>query len=335
VRHIWNWITKNSDALQGAAAVIVTLSALVALPIWLGRFAGSDARVVVDSDPGTMPQDLSDWSDDAARVLDPDGFDLSKTGLKAWRLDQMRSLMSSPTAQGLRDPRVNPRRIGRLSLQVQNQSPTTISGVRIRLDEISNVWDVSINGTFIEDKVAREFRDRIGPVHGLQSLVLPELPPIPPESILNVLVYGDMEFARPSISVQGATLTTENVVKMRDSWALRLYRDPFPIYILLVFSLFILYPVIAGTWPHVRRRIIKRAGPGIIYDLACAEAKLDNGDQALWLLQKAFQLGYTDTAHAEKDEDLTSIRGRQEFKDLTKRQGREDMRAGRKQPLDG
>jgi hypothetical protein len=51
-----------------------------------------------------------------------------------------------------------------------------------------------------------------------------------------------------------------------------------------------------------------------LYNIACCEALLGNGKEALEHLQKAVATGYTNVDHMEKDEDLKSLRDLDEFK---------------------
>ena len=44
------------------------------------------------------------------------------------------------------------------------------------------------------------------------------------------------------------------------------------------------------------------------YNLACAQARQGHEEQALASLTKAVELGYSDAAHAQEDDDLASLR---------------------------
>jgi len=50
-----------------------------------------------------------------------------------------------------------------------------------------------------------------------------------------------------------------------------------------------------------------------LYNIACCEALLGNGKEALEHLRKAVATGYTNADHMEKDEDLKSLRNLDEF----------------------
>lgn len=52
------------------------------------------------------------------------------------------------------------------------------------------------------------------------------------------------------------------------------------------------------------------------YNLACAQARLGKTDEALASLKKAIELGYDESDHMAADEDLASLAGTKEFKEL-------------------
>jgi tetratricopeptide (TPR) repeat protein len=53
-----------------------------------------------------------------------------------------------------------------------------------------------------------------------------------------------------------------------------------------------------------------------LYNLACAEARLGNIDQALKYFKDSIQNGYSDVEHIKKDTDLDSLRNNEEFKNI-------------------
>lgn len=63
----------------------------------------------------------------------------------------------------------------------------------------------------------------------------------------------------------------------------------------------------------------------VLYDLACCLARLGKNDPAMATLEKAVAAGWTDVWHAQKDEDLASLRGRDEFKKLLERMEKTDF----------
>jgi predicted esterase len=64
---------------------------------------------------------------------------------------------------------------------------------------------------------------------------------------------------------------------------------------------------------------IRDDSPGVWYNLACAAARMGDAKQALSALETAVDRGFGDAAHLLADEDLESLRKRQEFQRLVER----------------
>ena len=78
-----------------------------------------------------------------------------------------------------------------------------------------------------------------------RAIIIPELPPIPPDGILTVVLYGKTTF-RPEVSLAASGVSTkiETLTKIKDSWFVSLYNDPLPLLGFapaLSFVLFLLY----------------------------------------------------------------------------------------------
>ena len=52
------------------------------------------------------------------------------------------------------------------------------------------------------------------------------------------------------------------------------------------------------------------------YNLACARARLGDAKPAMAALEAAVESGFSDAAHLRRDEDLASLRDREEFRRL-------------------
>ena len=59
------------------------------------------------------------------------------------------------------------------------------------------------------------------------------------------------------------------------------------------------------------------------YDLACVEGLTGHPDKAIDCLKKAFDYGYADFRHMERDTDLDSIRSLPQYKDFLARKERD------------
>jgi tetratricopeptide (TPR) repeat protein len=63
-----------------------------------------------------------------------------------------------------------------------------------------------------------------------------------------------------------------------------------------------------------RARLLAPKDPTVAYNLACAQARAGEKDNALKTLAEAVELGFTDGAHIKKDADLDSVRETEEYK---------------------
>ena len=71
-----------------------------------------------------------------------------------------------------------------------------------------------------------------------------------------------------------------------------------------------------GLAVDVRLTELRGTDPISWYNLACSYALLNRLDDSLGALRKAFDLGYSDLAHLQKDPDLTSLRQSPKYRDL-------------------
>lgn len=314
---LWRWLAQNSSALQGAAAVLVLISAFVAAPAVIWRSLKPDLVIEVDPDQGTVPPELLEWVRDVQSELVEALEDLPKVKKESWQ--KLRDLTASMSNERLAALYGVGDTIARLRLEVRNQTDRVISGVRISLDHIYRIWSISAKGTFLTNEETQNFIGKVKPARSTSRLVLPELPPLPPRSSLEVILYGSVENADVEVSAQGATTKVERIVEVENTWLVDWYMNPykaFPLFLFLFLALWLAVFPAERIWKRVLTRVVRKATPGIIYNLACKEALANRGDQAMLFLRKAFDEGYKDKVHAKNDPDLTILRGRDDFKDL-------------------
>lgn len=311
---LWRWLAQNSSALQGAAAVLVLIGAFVAAPTVIWRSLKPDLVIQVDPDQSTVPPHLLDWVRDVRSEIVEVLEDLPKVKKESWqKLRDLTASMSNEQLYGVGD------NIARLHLEVRNQTDRVISGVRISLDHIYRIWSISAKGTFLTNEETQNFIGKVKPTRSTSRLVLPELPPLPPKNSLEVILYGSVEDADVEVSAQGATTKVERIVEVENTWLVDWYRNPykaFPLFLLLFLALWLAVFPAERIWKRVLTRVVRKATPGIIYNLACKEALASRGDQAMLFLRKAFDEGYKDKVHVKSDPDLTILRGRDDFKEL-------------------
>jgi hypothetical protein len=220
----WQWMGRNTKQLQGAAAVAIILGALAALPSFLSRIFRTDLQVRVARHKSTVPQDLLSWSQSA-------GYQFVAAAAKAEAkaltdTDEWKKLSGSPVREKLRDGLFQGEGISLLEVEIQNQSDHTVSGVRARADGVGETWGATLSGTFLTPDEVAAFQNKIVPT-GYSTLVLPELPSLPPGGVLNIRLYvSDAAFAKPAIAVQNASVKMVESVEVDDSWLIWFYRMP-------------------------------------------------------------------------------------------------------------
>lgn len=314
--NVWRWVARNSKALQGVAALVILLSSIVAVPTVIWRWLKPDLVLRVDPDTSTIPPDLVEWIGDLSEVLEETIKDLpNREGGSRDKLVKLASFMTTERLSQLYGSSM----LGRLLVEVRNQTDHTVSGVRVSLNDVYGLWRATVRGTFLTDQEAEVFLAKIKPFEKSDRMVLPELPPLPARSVFQIVFYGKVEHAEPEISAQGATAKIERVVEVEDGWIVDWYRYPYkalPFFLFLFLLVLMVSYLVSLRWERIKRKIIRNAVPDVVYNLACKEAAAGRSDQAMVLLQKAFEEGFRDRAHAVNDIDLASLRDRVDFKKL-------------------
>jgi hypothetical protein len=204
----------------------------------------------------------------------------------------------------------------------------------------SPIWDLKLRGTFLTDQETNNFLEKIKSFQASQpeNLVLPELPALPPRSRLQIEIYGDFgltsgnpsfleDIVNADISVQGASYKIQRISEIEGSWIVDWYQNPYKAFPLLSFLILIIYGLAVSTpwlWKRVRIKIIaqeapniiKRAIPIAIYNLACQAAIAQEADEAMILLKKAFEEGFSDKEYAKQDPNLNLLQQRDDFQKL-------------------
>ena len=312
MNRLWKWLEENSSQLQGLAAVAALLAALAAVPFLISKWLQPDLTIKTAADRPTVPPSLEEWIGEATLMLKtlpaaPEGDN-----------DPYRSLRDLQ-ATGPLDPirrenwrLANP---GRLQVDVVNDADRLVFGVRLRLDRAYPIWGLTLDASFlIADEVTvwqKGFSaDNAGP-----TLVLPELPPIPPKSALTITAYGDVADAEVSATVPGASFKLVPTVRLEDKGPVSLILRPYwvPLFVGLAAM-----AIIVGL-AMFEQRIWRRARRFVSYDLACGEAKMGRTESALALLQEVVDAGYRNFAHMRSDPDLRGLHENDTFKKLVGR----------------
>ena len=149
------WLDANHNALQAIAAIIILFTALAATPTLIGKVFRSDLVLQVDIDRSALPPDLNAWIRDLNFNLATLDTLFPKEDEKDTRILKFYDLRSSVTGKRLSERPFALDRLGRLRMDISNQTDSPISNVRVRVDNISWIWDVHIQGNFLTDTEAK------------------------------------------------------------------------------------------------------------------------------------------------------------------------------------
>jgi hypothetical protein len=202
---IWIWLANNRHSLTGLAALITAVALL--RPVLVPIFFPPDLIVRYSRDPSTVPDDLMKW----AQKL---GFEILVKGTVPEGLD---SLKNSDVIQKLEN-NLRGDGIDRFSITLTNTSANEIPHVRVSVDGCASLWSSQIDGTYITADEAKSFASN-SKLADSSRLVLPELPPLPPNSSTTIRLYGRFPtYATLDIASTVRTQVVELVVIESNWW---------------------------------------------------------------------------------------------------------------------
>jgi hypothetical protein len=311
-----DWFSKNSAALQGVAALTLILAASIPVLRWIVRSYRADVTVQLDWSGSAIPPDLSEWTREIGTPLQEVADSESKSGAQPpiWAMTRLIELAKSRTGELLSKQKLSDRS-GCLNIVIQNNSDEVVSNLRVRVSRFHSFWRAFIAGQFLTKKETDDFNSKGGEENNYSDVVLPELPPLPANGVVTVSVYGDGEFSDVDVSASGHSTRVSKTVRIQDSWFTSVLRNPVPYGLILFWLVVTLAPF---YWAKLKRKAAISALPDMLYNLACDEAKAGRPTLAMNFLRKAFQIGYSNKAWARNDDDLTSLRDLEEFKELTR-----------------
>mgnify|MGYP001306961349 CR=1 FL=1 len=304
---IWNWLKQNSEQIRGLAAIVTIVALLIGVPFAFYKWLKPDLEITVRRDPPSISTDLRTWISDTKSALqllpqatagEPDPF------------ERFRPMQSS-------GPLRNSRAVGvteyeAVRIELNNRSNGIISGVRIRLENARITGGVEVSSNSLTTRELSEWQMKLPTEATDTVLVLPELPPLPPQSTVRIIAYGGVAYTDVSASVTGGSVQIIRLITVKDAFPIsalmRPYWVPAGVLVLLV--------VVLWAYLLIESRILKRARRTIPYDLACEEAKAGRNTNALALLRAAIACGYNDFDHLRQDDDLVGLRKMEAFKKL-------------------
>jgi hypothetical protein len=307
MNRVWKWLERNSTQLQGLAAAIAVLSALAVVPYFWWKWLRPDITIRFSSQETTMPPALERWLRYAARRL---AFPLEPKECKTDCYDLIRTLRESRPPGLFLSEHPDSYQPGRVRIEVVNESDRVVPGVRLRLDGAYPTWGTELVANFLSaDEIASWQKNLPTDING-PSVVLPELPPLPPRSAASIIVYGRMNFSDVSATVPAATFEIVKTVRVEDKWPVSVALRPRS---LIVAVPLLVFAVLLGL-AQFERIAWRTARRNIPYDLACKEALAGRKDSALALLHEAVSAGYSNFEHMRIDPDLECLRQSEAFK---------------------
>ena len=309
---LWNWLSRNVASFQalgqGLAGLAVAGTAVVV--IW-GFWESSTPDLLLWSqrNESTIPVDLIKWSKNVAEELQS----LPKQSVNEPPiLDRLRPLAASDIAKRL--PHLYSRDgLERLTLVVKNQAKHTVTGTRLRvMGLLGRLWDVHALGTFLTEEEAKVFVQQIKSAFGDGNinLVLPELPPLPPQNSLTIELFGNFSptHTEATIKVPADNFAVLDYVEVQRSRLIDMYLNPREIFVPAILLLLLFICLGDIIWQRSKRKTM--------YNAARHVALEGHYSAAMHLLEKAFEAGYSNREHAKSDPDLEPLRAREDFKKL-------------------
>lgn len=307
---LWIWLERNSSQLQGLAAVAGIIAALAAVPYLFSKWVRPELTIRVTADSPVMPPALEVWIKEAMLVLRtlPEAAD--SENLDPYQ--DLRELQRSGPLAQTRGKSWSLSQPSRLRVEVANEADRVVQGIRLRLDRAYPAWGVTLGATFLTAAEVAGWESGMAAEMDGPTIVLPELPPLPPRSAVTVFAYGSVEDAVVSATVPGTSFKLIRTVPVEDRGLIAVILRPYwlPLVAWLVFL------AIMAALSLFGNRVWRRARRSATYDLACSEAKAGRTESALALLQEAVAAGYGNFDHMRKDQDLEGLREMDAFKKL-------------------
>ncbi|ESA39130.1 hypothetical protein N836_28810 [Leptolyngbya sp. Heron Island J] len=130
--------------------------------------------------------------------------------------------------------------LGKLHIEILNQSNQTASDLSLRVSRLGYLWSSTITGTFITPEQSKKLNETLKANYQDKEnyLVLPKVPEIPPNSSLEITLYGDIEIAlqlAPEVQVESEnnSLVLKQRVKLDEGLIVRWLLEPWRFYGLL------------------------------------------------------------------------------------------------------
>jgi hypothetical protein len=332
---IRKWLSDNSAALKGAAAFLAIVSLIPTALSSVTKFFVPDVTMRYNVDASTIPPDLGDlfskllWNKGQLQYLQ--NIDLDSMIHRLSILLDQRSAVSSnkPESDLGRLYRVleflnalaemkrslptetiekliaDDHAFDKMTLAISNNTKEVVSGIKIRVGDVQNFWGSNVNGSFLRPAEIEELKAHILEGYRGQTIVLPEIDDLPPDSSIELELYGGFwSFSTPQLTTAGQSHVTRKIIEMEEPWWSGMLTNPF-------YALLFIYAVIFGglliflvARVNIRRQVLAGASGSIFYDAACKASLNGKHDEAMIFLGQAVERGYSNRQHMTQDDDL-------------------------------
>ena len=174
MKKLWKWAQENSVGLQGLAALVFIIGAVVAIPAVLWHSVQSDIVVRLNIDEDSLPSEIKEWLRDASRLL----IQMEEVeGMSDWergRLSGVPTNVSKKLSEGYNE-------FDKAKLDIVNQSNRVLTGIRLRLDRVYRPWQARASAPFLSNEELQSFNTKLNSSYRGNSIVFPELPALPPK----------------------------------------------------------------------------------------------------------------------------------------------------------
>jgi hypothetical protein len=321
MKRAWNWLRSNSVQIGTIAAIIAAASGAWPHLIHATKWARPpDLLVKFNVEKSTVPPDYRKFAENSAL------FFLFEKQTPELRSKVVNIFDGQPDESFLEKVRYRANNIDKAQINITNQSSKEISGVKIRLDNVFALWNAEINGSFLDKAEIELLRKKlshsisgnanIGSVLDSSSVVFPEFPALPPGSSIELTIFGDLSLAKPVIVANGQSSEIKEIVEVEDSSIVQLVNNPGKILFSMLPLLLLFFLLGRSIYEHFSEKQKKILHQSLLYNMACKLAINDNPDGAMLVLDEAVRHGYANHQHALSDEDLASLRERNDFNEL-------------------
>ncbi len=309
MNRLWAWVSDNSAALQGLVALILVVSALLAMPSFVGKLFRPDVLLRYRAVETTIPRDLSEWLNQIHREVSwRPSLDLGEENA------DLAEILSNPVSKKLGDVGAN---VEKLVLELTNQSDAAVSGAKLRVEGVLQLWGADAKGTFLTTPESTNLLDAVAKGYSNDSVILSSLPTLPPDASLEVVLYGTInKHSEPTLNIVGHTSDVRKIQSVEESWFIELYQSPWKLLIWIPVPAYVAMILFFAYLRRLRRISVKQALPTTLYNTGCKLAKQGRAEDAMVLLRQAVESGYTNRTHAKQDVDLESLRSRDDFREL-------------------